>query len=110
MGRCEGEVGHLSKGQLSSPADKQGARAFIGGGRGLQAETAQSALTVILKLIVGGLINVILNALGTVSLQFQAACSHFLEASSQNCGSLCHGCNLVIMWLTSPIWSGFQYL
>ena len=40
----------LSKGQLL-PTDNQGTRAFIGGWRGLHAETAQSALTVILKLI-----------------------------------------------------------
>ena len=40
------------------------------GGRGLHAETAQSALTVILKLV-SGLINIILIVLGTVSLQFQ---------------------------------------
>ena len=33
------------------PADNQWARAFIDGGRGLHAETAQSALTVILKLV-----------------------------------------------------------
>ena len=31
--------------------DNQGARAFIGEGRGLDAETARSALTVILKLV-----------------------------------------------------------
>ena len=42
-GRWEGEGGPLSKGQLSSPTDKQGERAFIGGGRGLQAETAVSS-------------------------------------------------------------------
>ena len=71
MGRWEGEGGHLSKGQLSSPADKQGARAFIGGGRGLQAETAQSALTVILKLVISGLTYITLIVLGAVSIQFQ---------------------------------------
>ena len=54
-----GEGGPLSKGQLSSRTDKKGTRAFTGGGRGLQAETAQSALTVIV------------NGLGAVSLQFQ---------------------------------------
>ena len=33
------------------PTDSQGARAFTDGGRGLRAETAQSALTLILKLV-----------------------------------------------------------
>ena len=52
----QGEGGLLSKGQL--PTANQRARAFkgelqgcIGGGRGLRVETAQSALTVILKLV-----------------------------------------------------------
>ena len=40
-------------------------------GRGLHAETAQSAQTVNLKLIISGLTSVIVIALGTVSLQFQ---------------------------------------
>ena len=52
----------------------QGARAFIDGGRGLRAETAQSALTVILKLVIDGLTNVILVVLSTVTLQFQSIC------------------------------------
>ena len=43
----------------------------IGGGRGLHAETAQSALTVVLKLVISGLTSVILIVLSTVSLQFQ---------------------------------------
>ena len=38
---------------------------------GLHAETAQSALTVIFKLFVGGLTSDILIVLGTVNLQFQ---------------------------------------
>ena len=40
--------------------DNQGKSAFTDRGRGLHAETAQSALTVILKLIVSGLTSVIL--------------------------------------------------
>ena len=40
---------------------------------GLHAETAQSALAVIFKLVIGGLISVILVVLGTVNLQFQGA-------------------------------------
>ena len=45
-----GEGGLLSRGRLPS-TDNQGTRAFIDRGRRLQAETAQPALTVILKLI-----------------------------------------------------------
>ena len=49
----------------------RGARAFIDRRRGLHAETAQSALTVIFRLVIGGLTSVILIVLGTVNLQFQ---------------------------------------
>ena len=99
-GRC------LSKAD-SPPMDNQWVRAFIDRGRGSHAETVQSALTIILKLAIGGLISVILIVLGTVNLQFQF---HFFEANSQNCGSLCHGYSLIIMKLTSPTWWGFQDL
>ena len=54
-----------------SPLTNQWARAFIGRGSGLHAETARSALTVFLKLVIGGLINFILNVLSTANLQFQ---------------------------------------
>ena len=51
------------------------ARAFIdrscGGGEVLHAETAQSALTVVFKLGIGGLTNTILVVLGTVNFQLQ---------------------------------------
>ena len=56
--------------RLTPPANNQGARAYIDRGRGLHAETAQSAPTVILKLVIGGLTSVILIVLGTVNLQF----------------------------------------
>ena len=62
--------GHLSKGWICI-TDNQWARAFIDGGTGLHVETAQSSLTGILKLVIGGLTNVILIVLGTVNLQFQ---------------------------------------
>ena len=39
---------------------------------GLHAETAQSTLAVIFKLVIGALISVILVVLGTVNLQFQS--------------------------------------
>ena len=48
------------------------------GGRGRHAERAQSSLTVIFKLVTGGLISVILVVLGTVNLQFQG---HFVPIS-----------------------------
>ena len=38
------------------PTDNEWARAITGGGRGLHVEKVQSALTVILKLVIGGLI------------------------------------------------------
>ena len=57
-GRC------LSKGHLSA-ADNRGPRALIGRGRGLHAETAQSALMVVLKSVSGGLTSVIWIVLGT---------------------------------------------
>ena len=42
-------------------------------GRGQHAETAQSSLTVIFRLVIGGLPSSVLVALGTVNLQFQGA-------------------------------------
>ena len=59
------------------------------GGRGLYAETAQSALTVIFKLVISCPTIVILVILGTINLQFQSF--HFFEVSSWNCGSSCLG-------------------
>ena len=43
----------------------------MGRGRELHAETAQSSLTVIFKLVIGGLTSVIFVVLDTVNLQFQ---------------------------------------
>ena len=59
--------------QSSTPPtpDNQWARAFRDRGRGLHTETAQSALTVALKLVIGGLTIIILSVLSTVDLQFQ---------------------------------------
>ena len=53
------------------PPENQGARAFTERGRGLHAETAQSALTVTLRLVSSGLTSVILLVSGTVNLQLQ---------------------------------------
>ena len=49
----------------------QWARAFIDSKKGLHAETAQSALRVILKLVIGGLTSIIFIVLSTVTLQLQ---------------------------------------
>ena len=51
---------------MTLPTDNQWAR-----GKGLHAETAQSALTVILKLVIGGLTSDTLIVLRAVNLQFQ---------------------------------------
>ena len=75
------------------PSDNQGARAFIGRGRGLHAGRAQAALTVILKSIIDGLIRVMLTVLTTVTPSVPGSvCSHFLEANSQDCGGFYHSC------------------
>ena len=50
-------------------------------GGGLHAETAQSSLTVIFKLVISGLTSIILIVLGTVNLQFQ---SPFVPVSLQS--------------------------
>ena len=68
LGKGKGRL--LSKGRLPS-TDNQWARAFIDGERGLHAETAQSALMVILKLVIGGLTSIISIVLSIVNLQFQ---------------------------------------
>ena len=52
------------------------------GGRGLRAETAQSVLTVIFKVVIRGLISIILIVLGTVNLQFQGKFVCLFEANS----------------------------
>ena len=86
----------MSKGHLAT--DNQGARAFIDGGQGLHAETAQSALTVVLKLVIGGLTSVLFTVLSTFSLQSQGQCVAIsLRPVFINCGSLCHSYRLTIM-------------
>ena len=111
-----GEGRFMSKGQLSSI--DQWARTFKGefqgctsGGRGLHVETVQSALTVVLKLVMRWSDQCHLDCCKyNQSSVPGSVCSNFFEASSQNCGSLCHGYSLVIMQFTSSTWQGFQYL
>ena len=55
----------------SSKAAFPGEVSFYRQREGLHVETAQSALTVILKLVMGGLTSTILIVLSTVNLQFQ---------------------------------------
>ena len=69
MPAARGESGCLSKCSLP-PLIVSGKKTFIDRGRGLHAVTVQSALTVILKLLIGGLNRVILIVLGTLNLQF----------------------------------------
>ena len=58
--------------KADSPSPRQsGGESFYRQREGLHAETAQSALTVILKLVISGLISIILTVLSTVNLQFQ---------------------------------------
>ena len=64
-----------SKGLLPHPpANKQGGERFYRrvGRTALLAETAQSSLTVIFKLVISGLTSLILVVLGTGNLQFQS--------------------------------------
>ena len=56
----------------------------------------QSALTVILNSVIGDLTSIILIKYSYSSVPGWVY-SHFLEASSWNCGSLCHNYNLVII-------------
>ena len=68
VGRGEGQ---MSGQRLTLPSlATSEARAFIDR-RELHEETAQSALIVIFRLVVGGLTSIILIVLGTVNLQFQ---------------------------------------
>ena len=55
-----------------------GARAFIDRRKVLQAETAQSALTISFTLTIGGLSRIILIVLSTVNFQLQGLFTPFL--------------------------------
>ena len=57
--------------QRLTPPLQSGGKSFYRQREGPYAKTAQSALTVILKLVNRGLTSIILNVLSTVSLQFQ---------------------------------------
>ena len=55
----------------SSSLDNEWTRTFIDRGRGLRVETAESTLTIILRLVISGLTSFILIVLSIVTLQFQ---------------------------------------
>ena len=57
--------------RLSLTPENQGARLFIHRERGLHAETDQSALTVILKLVISSLTSIFLTVWGMINLQFK---------------------------------------
>ena len=79
------------------PIDNLWARASVGEGRGLHAGRAQSALTIILKLIIGGLTTTILIVLNTASLQFQ---DWFVPISLRPVLRTVAGYILAIVWLS----------
>ena len=87
----------------SSLTDNQRGKSFYRQTGGLHAETAQSALTVILKLVTGGLTSVILIVSGIVNLQSQGP---FVPISLRPVLGIvvAHvlGTVLVSMWLTFP--------
>ena len=64
------EGGHLCKGWFPL-SDSHWGKGFYRQKEGTDAETAQSVLTIIFKLIIYGLTSTILVVLGTVNLQFQ---------------------------------------
>ena len=72
---------------------QSGGKRFYRREGGLNAETVQSALIIILKLVIRGLTSVILTVLSTVNLRFQGCLSACLENSSRNCGSIYHSYN-----------------
>ena len=68
-----------------------------GGWRGLRAETARSALTVFLKLVLCSLVSVVFNNYRSSSVPGWV-CLRFFEASSRTWGGLCRGYSLAISW------------
>ena len=71
-----GEEGGICPKAYSPSPQQAGGESFYtwscqGGGGVLHAETAQSALTVIFRLVIGGLTSVILILLGAFNHQFQ---------------------------------------
>ena len=90
-------------GQLSCFPQRVGSESFYTQSlvRELYAETPQTSVTVIFRLVINCLTSITLIVLGTINLQFQP----FIPIavwSAQNCGSSFLGYSLIIMQLTSP--------
>ena len=121
-----------SRPKAESPPLTIRGRSFCGLTEGLHAETAQSALRVILKRVIGGLTSVILILLktfifswritalpycvsschgffqGSLSFSSKVSLFPFLEASSWHCGSSCQDYSLVILQFASPPGGSFR--
>ena len=92
-------IGQTSVQRLTPlPLNTQGGKSFYRHREGLHAETAQPALTVALKLVLGGLTSIIWGVSGTVSLQFQGQLVSILRSA------------LRIAAEFSRLWSGHHVL
>ena len=95
--------------RLTTRTDHQWARTFTDERRELHAKTAQSALTVILKLVITLLTSVILIVLSTVNIQFQGRFSSIsLRLILRTVATYVMTTGLVIMQLTSSPGGGFS--
>ena len=94
QGGKEGRVDSCPKAD-STPPPETGHKSFYRQREGLHVETAQSALTVILKLVIGGLTSVILIALRTVNLQFQG---WFVSISLRPVLGIVAACAMATVW------------
>ena len=83
---CKVESGGVNSGPMVNSSNYR--KSFYRWRRRLNSETAQSALMVILKLVMQWFDQCHFSGL---------VCSHFLEASSWNCLSLSHGYSFLIM-------------
>ena len=100
---------HLYKGWLP-PANNQWAKDFIDRGRGLYAETAPSALTVIFTLVISGLTRVTLFVLGTVIFSSGVRVFPFLWGQFSELWQLMSWWQAGHHVINFSPWWGFQYL
>ena len=94
-----GEGGHLFKGQLPHLQPEEEELLWTEEGSYLQTKYSQ-ALTVIFKLVIGGLTSIILVVLGTVNLQFQGCLV---------CISLRPVLITVAAYITATVWSSGNF-
>ena len=102
-------AGYIPWARKESDTTEHKYRAFIDRRRALHAETAQTALTGIFRLVVGGLSSIIWLFECSQASVPGLVCPHFLEASPETCGSLCHGCSPLIVELTSTPGGGLRF-